>query len=258
VFVRSGGTLTIQGGAGRSLVANVVSGGAGYQSGAAAGSGLFAMSGTTVMVDIAGEYRIDDDIGDDSPLTLPAGHGYTPGNGGGAALFKLGVGTLYFDGIGTFAGSTGVLGGTFAGNGVVAGPVLVDSGAAIAPGDRAANGGVGTLIVGPLTWTGGGAMQFQLGATQAGSDGLVALGPLQKSGAGDYTFHFGMGSRPPVAGTVYALIQSTNAGAFSPTDFSYDFDATYAALSGHFGIANNVVAFQVDSVTADRIFANGF
>ena len=71
-------------------------------------------------------------------------------------------------------------------------------------------------------------------------------------------FHFGMGNLPPVAGTTYTLIQSDNAATFTPGHFSFDADATYKSLSGHFSINYNAVQFTVDAVTMDRIFANGF
>jgi len=149
--------------------------------------------------------------------------------------------------------------GTLAGTGVVGGPVTLANGAQIAPGDPNVLGGVGTFNTGPLTWISGGAMIFQLGATAAGTDLLIVDGELSKGGSGgSYTFHFGAGNLPPVAGNTYTLIQSDNAATFAAADFSFDADATYKTLSGHFAISYNAVQFTIDAVTMDRIFADGF
>ena len=150
--------------------------------------------------------------------------------------------------------------GTLGGNGSVSGPVTLAFAAQIAPGDPAIKGGVGTLSIGPLTWTSGATMVFQLGATPAASDQLVIGGALGKSGAGNFRFHFGMGDRPPVNGQTYTLIQSTNASAFTASDFTgnFDFDNTYVALTGIFSINSNAVQFTLTSVQSDRIFANSF
>ena len=99
-------------------------------------------------------------------------------------------------------------------------------------------------------------MSFQLSAS--GGDKLVVSGVLSKGGAGSHTFHFGMGDHPPLAGTTYTLIQSTNASGFVAGDFSFDTDATYQSLTGNFSIVGNNVQFTVSTVQSDRIFANGF
>ena len=219
------------------------------------------MSGATTTFDIAGVFTLSDNLADDSVSSLPGTSpaSYTPGDGAGAAITKIGNGTLVVSATNTSAGAMAVNAGTLAGTGIVGGPVTLASGAQIAPGDPNVMGGVGTFNTGPLTWISGGAMAFQLGATAAGSDLLIVEGALSKGGSGGpYTFHFGMGNLPPVAGTTYTLIQSDNATTFAPGDFSFDADATYKNLSGHITISYNTVQFTVDAVTMDRIFANGF
>jgi len=261
VFVRSGGSISVHVDGSASISGGGAVAGIGASNGAAAGSGLFLMSGATTTFDIAGVLTLSDNIADDSASSLPGTSpaSYTPGDGAGASITKIGNGTLVVSGANTSAGATAVNAGTLAGTGIVVGPVTLASGAQIAPGDPNVLGGVGTFNTGPLTWTSGGAMVFQLGATAAGSDLLIVDGELSKGGSGGpYTFHFGMGNLPPVAGTTYTLIQSDNAATFAAGDFSFDADATYKSLSGHFAIIYNVVQFTVDAVTMDRIFANGF
>ena len=268
VFVRNG-TLSVQStdananvsgngvgaGGGGIVLAGVQYGGG---NGAAAGSGLFLMAGMDAIFDIATVYTVSDNIGDDSATSLPPGNSYMPGNGAGAGITKQGLGTLVLSGTNTFAGATAVNAGTLAGTGSIAGPVLLGVGAQVSPGSAAVNGGVGTFSTGPLTWNSGGAVAFQLGSTIADSDLLVVNGALAKVGSGPFVFHIGMGDTPPIVGVTYTLIQSADASAFSPGDFAFDTDATYQSLTGTFGIVGNAVQFTVNSVAADRVFANGF
>jgi hypothetical protein len=109
VFVRSGGALRVEETSGTSyMLGNSVSGGNGTFSGAATGSGIFLMSGVPAVFDIAGSYTIDNDIADDSVVSLPAGQSYTPGTGNGAGITKQGIGTLTIAGAGHYAGATNV------------------------------------------------------------------------------------------------------------------------------------------------------
>lgn len=259
VFVRAGGNLAIRQLSGTGRIANNnVTAGASANNGAAVGSGLFLMTGATTVIDVAGTYTISDTIADDSVTSLP-GLTYSPGNSAGAEITKEGAGTLILSGANTYEGMTLISAGTLGGNGSVAGAVTLASDAAIAPGDPAVNGGVGLLTIGPLTWNAGSAMLFQLGATSADTDFLVVNGLLGGSGAGTYPFRFGMGRTPPVAGTMYTLILSADASAFTADSFSFDFDpGLYANLTGHFSVVAGSVQFTVDSITSDRIFASAF
>ena len=262
VFARNGGSVTIRttGSAG-DIAGNTVVAGTGSNSGAAAGSGLFVMSGVPLTFDIGDftSYTIDDTIADDSATSLPPDLGYTPGTGFRLVnVYKTGNGQLILNGNNTYTGVTAILGGSLSGNGRVASNLYLDNATLIAPGDPATRGGVGTLTTGPLNWGAGGAMMFQLGNNQAGSDLLVVEGALTKNGVGAHTFHFAMGQSPPVVGRTYTLIQSSDASAFGAGDFSYDHIGSYDSLTGHFAIVGNNVTFTVDAVSSPLIFVDGF
>jgi autotransporter-associated beta strand protein len=258
VFARSGSVVVQRPLFGGKLIGNSVTGGTGYRSGAAAGSGLFLMSGVTTTFEIAGVYTIDDAIADDSPVGVPAGQSYTPGNGGGEFVFKTGPGILVLNGANAYAGLTSVLGGAIGGNGVVPSAFYVDGAGALMPGDPSVHNGVGTLATGPLNWAAGGAMDIQIGSNQAGSDLLVVNGPLTKNGSGTWHVNFGVGDNPPKPGATYTLIQSTDASAFAAADFAPAFDTSLDALAGTFSIAGNAVKFTVDTVSSNLIFRSAF
>ena len=263
VFARNGGSVTIRtSGSSVVIAGNTVVAGTGSNSGAAAGSGLFVMSGVPLTFDIGdfSSYTIGDTIADDSATSLPPGLGYTPGAGvrlPAAYVVKTGNGELTLNGNNTYAGVTAILGGSVSGNGRVASNVYLDNATLISPGDKSIRGGIGKLTTGALTWGAGGAMLFQLGNNQAGSDLLVLEGALTKYD-GAHTFHFGMGLSPPVAGRTYTLIQSSDASTLVAGDFSYDHTDPYQSLTGHFGIVGNNVTFTVDAVSSPVIFADGF
>jgi hypothetical protein len=264
VFAPSG-TLTLQNSDPTGQISgNTVAAGSGAHGGAAAGSGLFLMSGVTTTFDIPGTYTVADTIADDSPISVPLGQGYTPGSSAGAGITKQGLGTLLLDGANTYAGMTSIDEGTLGGTGTVVGPVNLGIGAQISPGDPSINGGAGVLLVGPLTWTSGSAMAFQLSASDY-DQLLIIDGSLSKGGVGSsFIFHFGMGDRPPATATPYTLIYSYGIASFALTDFSFDFDpGMYTALTGHFSFAGIEgtplgVLFTVDSITANRMFADTF
>jgi fibronectin-binding autotransporter adhesin len=114
VFVRQGGTLTIGAGVfnGSSVTAGL--GQEGGSNGAAAGSDMFLMTGsTTVFSPGAGNtMTVNGSIADDSLNSLPAGQGFTPGSGAGAAL-AVNSGLVVFNGVNTYSGGTTInTGGT--------------------------------------------------------------------------------------------------------------------------------------------------
>ena len=260
MFARSGASLIFKSKDSALVTGNgATPGTSGFANGAGAGSGFFVMSGATLAFDVSGRYTISDDIGDDSPKTLPAGQSYTPGAGAGLTVFKQGTGTLVLDSSNTFSGLVAVGAGTLAGNGDVPAQVLLADGAAIAPGDPAIAGGIGTLSIGQLVWTPGSSISFQLGKTQAESDLLMINGGLIKNGSGlPLRVNFGMGAKPPVPGVTYTLLTAQNLAGIAASDFYHVEDATYGNLSGYFSVVGNSVTFTVDSVTSNRIFADSF
>ena len=268
VFVRAGASLVVHEDGEGSL-----SGGAAttnVSGPAAAGSGLFLMSGAATTLDIAGRYVVEDDIADNSLLGIPSGQTWGPGCTAGmpdttdpgvgprtcgAGLIKNGAGTLVFNGIGSFAGPVQINAGRLAGTGMLGGSVNLQNGAHLAPGDPHRHGGIGTLSLGQLTWFDNGVVDIDLGHDAVSSDHIDVAGLVSMVVLGPYRFHFGMGGRPPVAGTTYTLIQ---AGSVSAGALSYDFDPLYTALTGNFTVTATSIQFTVLTVASDRLLADGF
>jgi autotransporter-associated beta strand protein len=237
-----------------------VSPGTGSFNGAAAGSGMFLMSGVTTTFDIAGRYSISDTLADDSLSTLPAGQSYTQGNGAGAVITKQGTGSLVLSGASTYHGTTtvnaGVLrvtspgkidkstttvaaAGTLTGDGT-AGPIV--SFGTLAPGTSAIPQGTLAVI---------GALQIQLGALTCFHASTNAISDLNVTGNtilnGVARIDFSSG---PTAGTIYyPLSANTVSGTFS------GYETNMPNLIGHFSYASQVT-FTVDA--NDVLFRNSF
>lgn len=255
VFARSGSVSVRSVGTQASIEGNTLVAGAGANNGAAAGRGLFLMSGVPATFEIEGSYTIADDIADDSVASVRNDQGYTPGGGTGAAISKTGAGTLILDGVNTYSGATTIAAGTLRGVGSVSGPVTLASGATIAPGHVDT---VGVFATGAFTWNGGGTIRLRLGATAEDGDLLLVRRQLLKGSAGAFRFAFGVGDSPPVVGTVIKLIQSNNANAFAPGNFSFVADPALGNFTGTFSIVDNAVLFTVTGVATGLHFADGF
>jgi len=126
--------------------------------------------------------------------------------------------------------------GTLSGTGAIAKPIVLNSGAAVSPG----NDSVDTLTADSLVWNGGGTLVFDLGATS--SDRLSLDGALAKGTSGAFTFAFSP-IKPLIVGTTYTLVD------FGSTDFSAtDFSATGLGYAkGVFSVSANAVHFTLTS-----------
>ncbi|WP_035604158.1 autotransporter-associated beta strand repeat-containing protein [Haloferula sp. BvORR071] len=91
-------------------------------------------------------------------------------------LTKTGAGAIALDGVNTYGGTTTVSAGTLGGTGSVAGPLVVNSGAKLAPGHS-----VGTFTAGATTLSAGSTYAYEIdGAT---GDQLVVNGNLNVTGS---------------------------------------------------------------------------
>jgi autotransporter-associated beta strand protein len=166
---------------------------------------------------------------------------------GSLALEKTGGGTLTLSGTNSYTGPTAIhngtlkfiankngsgtvtvnSGGTLAGTATVAGPVTVNAGGAITPG----NNGAGTLTLsGTTTLTGGGVLKLDLGTT---SDLLSLTGTYAGPAAGTVTVNvnalagFTTGTYPLITGAA-----GISAASFSIGDFPAGFTGSFTASSG--------------------------
>jgi autotransporter-associated beta strand protein len=239
---------------------NSVAFGTGLQNGAAAGRGLFLMSGSTALFDIGGSYTISDDIADDSSSSLPAGNGYTPGTGAGAAIGKHGNGTLILTGANTYAGATTISAGilrlvspgtiqmsatSVAESAILSGDGVagsVDSFGTIAPG-TAANP-QGALQVASLHLQPGALTCFHATGTNTTSI-INVTGSASLNGIARIDF-----SASPSVGAAYSPL-----GAGSVTGAFAGYETNMPNLLGHFSYGATSVTFTVDA--SDVIFRNG-
>lgn len=260
LFVRQGGTLRVEnsGGNGR-MAGDSVAGGAGSFAGAAAGSGIFLMSGVPTVFDIAdGNYTIADAIADDSAISLPSGRSYTAGNGAGAGITKSGAGTLILAGANTYAGMTYVNAGTLRVTGSIHGATVNVAASGILAGDGAIGSidSYGTLAPGTQTHPQGrftaagltleaGALScfHAVGATNA-SSGLTINGTASVDGIARIDF-----AGSPSVGTTYTLLQATSiAGRFA------GYESNKTNLYGTLAYTATTVTFTV--MASDVIFSD--
>jgi autotransporter-associated beta strand protein len=153
------------------------------------------------------------------------------GNGG---LTKTGLGTLLLDGTNTYAGATTVIEGTLGGNGSIAGPMIVQSGATLAPGAS-----IGTLSVNnTVRLLGTTLMEVSRDSGAPASDLLTGT-----------TVHYGgvlvvsnTGATPLASGDVFDLFNATGFnGVFSeiqlpPLDAGLSWDTSRLGVDGSISI----------------------
>jgi autotransporter-associated beta strand protein len=153
------------------------------------------------------------------------------GNSPGGGLIKKGSGTLYLDGYNSYSGTTVVSNGTLGGIGTITGPVVVRSGAALAPGDNS----IGTFTVGSTpTLQGSVVMQVDRNGGSPINDLLEA------------------GSAPLVYGGTLVV---TNSGADLQVGDSFKLFNTAGGYSGSFTVVsqtpNQTVTWNTSSLTVD-------
>lgn len=192
--------------------------------------------------------------------------GAISGTGG---VGKLGPGVLTLPGVSTYTGPTAVDAGTLvvagalgdtsvtvasaarlAGDGTIAGAIALESGGTVEPG---AIDTVGTLDAGAMNWRNEGAIAFQLGADQAGSDLLALSAAFAKVGdgaPGAYLFRFFDGAGPPTL-TTYTLITFATPSGFTVDDFGYTYSGALPGLAGTFELTPTALLFTVTSLPVE-------
>ena len=256
----AGGVITVTGSL--TIAGNSAAGGSGNPTGPAFGSGIFLAgndsnhggSGAllTFAPDAGQTQTISDVVADQS------GSGGPGANAGIWGLTQNGAGTLVLSGANTFTGEVAVMKGllavdnstgsgtgsgdvtvannaTVTGTGKIAGNLVAQSGAFLAPG-----AGIGTLSVGgATTWNGAAEVLARLSGGDSTSSLLAITGSLTKGGSGSYLFDFqGTGA----VGKTYTLatFASTN---FTASDFSST--GLPAGLSGTFVVSGNQLQLSV-------------
>ncbi len=227
IFINNGGSLLVTG----PLTTNGghVTAGTGGASGAAVGTDLFALTGSTLTFSPgAGQTdTLTGTIADNSATSLPAGYSYTPGSASGAVLIKNGAGELILTGnnVHTYAGGTTinagtlflngtlsspvtVVGGTFSGNTpTVSSSVTVDTGATLAGGNASSV----MTITNNLTLNAGSTTSVEINPTDAS---LVTVGGTANLG-GDVFVVVDPGTYP-ASGSYDILNYNLKTGAFNP------------------------------------------
>lgn len=138
------------------------------------------------------------------------------GDGGG--LTKIGQGILRLDGFNTYTGTTKVSAGVLGGSGVVAGPLVVEAGASIAPGAS-----VGTFGAGATTIAG--TYACEINGTAA--DKLVVNGTIDVSAASLVVTELSAATEPvyiiaTYTGATPAPFASVTAPAGYTVDYAYN------------------------------------
>ena len=196
-------------------------------------------------------------------------------NGTGGSLDVRGAGRLTLTGANTYTGSTNIgdgvnansgklvvanttgsatgsgavfvdKGGTLGGSGFIAGPVTLNPGGLIAPGDP-----VTLTLDDDLTWNGDSSIQLFLGENQTDSDTINILGILRRGTPGE--FHFTLVDGGAVPGVSYELIHAASIEGFVPGDF------TFSGIQGGFTFENGSLDFvpEVPEPTATWLLAVG-
>ncbi len=209
-----------------------------------AGSGTFTPS----VVLASGTLAAKDDWSTAVPISLPADnsivvhtadaagepHDITIDSiiSGNGSLTKTGAGTLTLSGENTFTGPVILNAGSLRVPGTLAGPVVINDTAAL---DLATS----TLELGAngLTWSGGGTVAVELGATHT-SGQLALTGPLTKSGTGVFAFSLQPGDGF-AAGNTYTL------ATFASTNFTVD-DFTATGLPPGYAAAFSLTDTSVE------------
>jgi hypothetical protein len=255
VFVRSGGALRVEETSGTSyMLGNGVSGGKGTFNGAATGSGIFLMSGVSAVFDIAGSYTINNDIADDSVVSLPGGQSYIPGAGNGAGITKAGTGTLTIAGAGHYAGPTNVQDGVLRIIGDIAKSAINVAASGIFTGigttgpiDAYGTVAPGTLANPQVNLTPS-SLKLEHGALSCFHVSGNSVSEMDVHGAAQINgiAHFDFAGGPPVGQTFTLLQASSIAGAFA------GFETNMLNLYGELGYTGTTVTFTV--VDSDEIF----
>ncbi len=87
----------------------------------------------------------------------------------GGSITKQGTGTLLLNAANTYAGTTTVSGGAIGGSGSITGPLMIQSGGTLSPGNS-----IGTFTAGATTLAAGSTTMMEVNATNGASDQLSA------------------------------------------------------------------------------------
>jgi hypothetical protein len=284
VFVRAGASLTIHGSNALSIDGNTSTGGGAFNSGAAAGAGIFAMSGAATTFDIDSVATISDEFDDDSNIVLPSGQSYTQGCATGAdpacgtTISKTGKGTLVTNAR-VYAISISITGGTIEANdqlgyqdvlvnagGRLSGTGTVDvltvsAGGIVSPGHVTTSGAAGNLHSLEVKWHSQGIEEFHLGSSQATSSAISAGSMLSIAGDSGLRYVRALiGPSTPTIGTTYNLVNcSQNCTGFpnfkiALSDIVLDPAST---VRGTLGLTTSHLTLTVTQVISDRIFYSG-
>lgn len=186
----------------------------------------------------------------------------------GAPLTKVGAGTLVITNTGVVDlildegtvevdglvdGATIAAGATLSGTGNLVGTIQVLGSGTLAPGTRTSPG---VLSATSLLWYADSAIRMRLGPK---SDRIVLSNSLTRLGGGTYEFQFRDGSKPPVVGVEYTLVEYAGESGFDANTFAYSYQGTgaFTSLTGAFSVSQTKITFTPLSVVSDLIFRDG-